>query len=727
MALPPHGEGWGEATRLTVNNSKINIFHLLILTLCLAATTQLLISCANIGSPDGGLYDEEPPRVTKTSPAYGSINAKDRKITINFNEYIKLENAMEKVIISPPQLEQPEINASGKKVTVELKDSLKPDMTYTIDFGNSIVDNNEGNPMSSYAFTFSTGKVIDSLQVAGTVLNAENLEPIKGMLVGLYRIPDSAYTDSTAPLASALPDSIFRTKPLERIGRTDGSGRFVIKGVADGYYRIYALGDQDQNFCYTQKSEMVAFTDEVIHPYVRYETRHDTIWHDSIHYDSIFPVKYYHYYPDNVVLRAYSLPNTDRYLMKSERPELHFFSLIFSAGSDTLPRITGLNFECNDSTFVIDPTSDNDSITYWIRDSLVYNIDTLTFRVDYFATDTLGGYTLKSDTLELTSKLTKERMAKNLKSKQEEWEKQKRREYKAEKKKKEAEEEAAWEAEEAERAAAEGRKPQKRKKEKKKKDDEEDEFVVPPMPDPLLEVKDKFSTSLAPDKNLDFEAAEPIAYIDTSKIHFEAKKDTLFFPEKYIMRRRKGTVNSYRLYAEWLPDSSYQLVLDTGAFVSIYGKLSEGSKKNIKVRSLDTFSSLFVVLHGADTSAVVQLLNQSDKVIKSLKAKNGRADFYFVQPQTCYMRVFYDRNGNGIWDPGDYDSGTQPEELYYFPSSLVLRAKWDIQQDWTPTATPLERQKPEKITKQKPDKVKEIQHRNAEKLAERARRKNKKK
>lgn len=697
------------------------------MVLCLAAVTQLLISCANIGSPDGGLYDEEPPRVTKTSPAYGSVNTKSRKITIEFNEYIKLENAMEKVIISPPQLEQPEISASGKKVIVELKDSLKSNMTYTIDFGSCIVDNNEGNPMNDYAFTFSTGKTIDSLQVSGTVLNAENLEPVKGMLVGLYRIPDSAYTKDSAPLASALPDSIFRTKPLERIGRTDGRGRFIIKGVADGYYRIFALGDQDQNFCYSQKGEMVAFTDQVIHPTVKYETRNDTVWHDTIHYDTIKQVKYYHYYPDDVVLRAFSLPNTDRYLMKSERPELHYFNLTFSTGSDTLPHIKGLNFPTNDSTFVVQHSEKNDTLTYWIRDSLIYNIDTLTFQIDYYATDTLGGLSLRSDTLELTSKLTKEKMAKDLKRRQEEWEKQKKKEHKAALKAKEAEEEAAWEAEEAERAAAEGRKPQKRKKDKKKKEEEEDNFVVPPMPDPTLEVKDKSSSSLSPDRNLDFEAVEPIAYIDTSKIHFEAKKDTLYFPERHIIRPRKGTVNAYRLYAEWLPDSTYKLEMDTGAFVSIYGKLSDKVSKSIKVRSLDTFSSLFVRLQGADTSAVVQLLNASDKLVRSIKAENGKADFYFVQPQTYYMRVLYDRNGNGIWDPGDYDTNTQPEEVYYYPGALVLRAKWDIQQDWNPKARPLQKQKPEKITKQKPDVIKEIKHRNAEKLAERAKRKNKKK
>lgn len=703
-----------------------NKIHILVLLLCLAAVTQLLVSCANIGAPDGGLYDEDPPRVVKTSPAYAAINTKQKKITIDFNEFIKLENAMEKVIISPPQIEQPEINSSGKRVTVELKDTLKANTTYTIDFGSSIVDNNEGNPMEAYAFTFSTGKNVDTLQVAGKVLNAENLEPIKGILVGLYRIPDSLYTEGAAPLASALPDSIVRTKPLERIGRTDGSGKFTIKGVAKGYYRIYALGDQDQNFQYTQKSEMIAFTDQVIYPTAKYETRYDTVWHDSIHYDTIYQVKYYHYYPDDIVLRAFALENNDRYLVKSERPELNRFNLIFSAKSDTLPKLTGLNFNVTDTTFVVEASEHNDTLTYWLRDSLDIDIDTLIFQLDYYATDTLGQLSIRTDTLSLVSKITKEKMAKDLKNKQEEWVKTKTREIKAERRAREAEEDAAWEAEEKARAEAEGRKPQKRKKEKKKKDEEET-FDIPPMPDPLLEVKDLTSSSMSPDKNVEFLAAEPVAYIDTSKVHFQSKVDTLFVPDRHIFRRIKGKSNAFRLYAEWIPDSSYQVELDTGALVSIYGKKSVPIKKSIKVRSLDTFGALFVVLHNADSSAVIQLMNSSDKPARTMKAKNGKADFYFLQPQTYYLRTFYDHNGNGIWDPGDYDAGLQPEEVYYNPTPIQIRAKWDVKQDWNPTSTPLSSQKPEKITKQKPDKEKQIQHRNAEKLAERERRKNKKK
>ena len=140
-----------------------------------------------MGNPDGGWFDDTPPKVISSSPDDKAVEVKAKKVVINFDEYIKVEDVQNKVIISPPQLEQADIKASGKRIIVELKDSLKEDVTYTIDFSDAITDNNEGNPMGNYTFSFSTGDHIDTLEVSGYCLNAENLEPIKGILVGLYQ------------------------------------------------------------------------------------------------------------------------------------------------------------------------------------------------------------------------------------------------------------------------------------------------------------------------------------------------------------------------------------------------------------------------------------------------------------------------------------------------------------------------------------------------------------
>ena len=691
-------------------------------TLLIATFLLLFLACARIGTPDGGPYDETPPKVVHTSPKFGAANEKHvKRVTIEFDEIVKIDHAMEKVVISPPQIQQPEIEANGRRITVTLLDTLKPDMTYTIDFADAIVDNNEGNPYGDYAFTFSTGERVDSFQVSGHVLNAENLEPIKGMLVGLYKVGEGEEGDSV----KELPDSVFRTTPFERISRTDSRGHFVVKGLSPGQYRAFALKDLNQNYVYDQRAELVAFSDRILTTSSRPDIRPDTVWHDSLHYDSIVYTPYIHYYPDDIVLTAFESAIQDRHLLKSERPILQKFSLYFTAGSDTLPRLTGLNFNSDDA-FVVDASRHNDTIDYWIKDSLIYNLDTLQMRLDFFETDTTGNYSITTDTLRLISKLTKARMARELQDRLEEWAKEYKQQVKSERR---AAERAAKEAEQEGKALdatdeqdtdeetevtsieKSDEKSSGKKKKKKKKDD--DDIEIPPLPEEFLTYKLNNVQSMDPDKNIDFVFEEPLETVDLSKIHFSMKVDTLYEPAKFIFRQVPGEVRTYRLYAEWEADSVYQVEIDTAAFINIYGKRCEAMKRVIRMKRLDSYSTLFVMLQGDWNDAYVQLMSGGDKPVKTIKVENGHADFYFLTPSVYYLRLFRDLNGNGVWDTGDYDQHLQPEPVYYYPTELTLKAQWEITQDWNPTAIPLAKQKPEKITKQKPDKEKTIKNRNA--------------
>jgi len=663
------------------------------------------MACANIGTPDGGAYDETPPKIMHTSPKFGENNAKNvKKVVLEFDEIVKIDNPQEKVVISPPQIEQPEIEANGRKITITLQDTIKSNMTYTIDFADAIADNNEGNPLGDYAFTFSTGESVDTFQMSGNILDASNLEPIKGMLIGLYRVGGEDEE------ATELDDSVFHTIPFERISRSDSRGHFVVKGLAPGKYRAFGLNDQNKNYLYDQRSEMVAFSNRILSTSSRPDIRMDTLWHDSIHYISIDTVPYTHYYPDDIVLTAFTSAVQDRYLLKSERPTLDHFTLFFTAPSDTLPYIKGLNFDA-ENAFIVDATLKKDTITYWIKDSLIYNIDTLQMQLDFYATDTTGMLSLKSDTLELTSKLSKAKIAKQLQEKMEEWEKEYTKQVKEERKvaKRLAEAKAEEEGEEENSEA-----PKDDKKKKKKKKDEEEEIIVPPLPEEFIEMKISNSNAIDPDKNIDFEFPEPLDSVDLTKIHFYTKVDSTQVPADFLFKQWPDNIRKYRFYAEWEPDTSYTLEVDTGAFVNIYGKRNEAQKRSIKVKSLDSYSTLFVVLSGADPSAIVQLLDGSDKPVKSIKAEGGKADFYFINPGVYYMRMFYDRNGNGEWDTGDYDEHLQPEEIFYYHDALNLKAKWEITQNWDPKSRPLPKQKPSKITKQKPDKEKTSKNRNAE-------------
>lgn len=619
-----------------------------------------VVSCAKMGQPDGGWYDETPPVIVRTTPQDQGTNIKDKKISIYFNEYIKVDNPTEKVVISPPQIEQAEIVASGKKIAVELKDSLKPNTTYTVDFSDAITDNNEGNPLGNYTYTFSTGGHIDTMQVAGYVLNAQNLEPIKGILVGLY---------------NNLSDTIFTKEPMLRVSRTDSRGKFIIKGVASGDYRIYALQDADNNYVFNQKSEQLAFSHEIITPSFKPDVRQDTVWRDSLHIDSIMRVPYTHFLPDDIVLRAFTETQTDRYLIKTERTEPDRFTLYFSYGDSLLPQITGLNFNADDA-FIIEAAEKRDTVTYWLRDTMLVNQDTLRMEVKYMATDTLGVLRLQTDTMDILAKVPYEKRLKQQQDEYEEW---------------------------------------KKKQEKAKKRGKEYETEMKPK---ALEPKYNVASEPDPDQNITITMPAPLASADTSRIHLYSKHDTLWYKSPFVLRPKPGVHRTYELLGEWRPGIEYSLEIDTMAFTDIYGKTSAPKKQGFKVKTEDSYATILFDITGmADTTVVVQLLNSSDAVVKEAATDNGRVEFYYIKPDTYYARMFIDSNRNGIWDTGDYAADRQPETTYYYPDKIECKAKWDLTLTWNPVSRSLNLQKPMAITKQKPEKEKTITRRNQERAA----------
>lgn len=628
----------------------------------------LLSSCARMGRPDGGWYDEIPPHVIASTPADRSTDVSAKKVNIYFDEFIKLENASEKVVVSPPQLEQAEIKATGKKISVLLKDSLKPNTTYTIDFSDAIKDNNEGNPMGNYTYSFSTGNHIDTLEVAGTVLAAQNLEPVKGILVGLY---------------AEFADSCFLKQPMLRVARADSRGHFVIKGVAPGAYRIYALNDQDGDYRFSQKSEQIAFSHDTIRPSFCDAMRQDTLWLDSLHIKDIKRTGYTRFTPDDLVLRAFEHVQTDRFFLKAERQQPNSFSLFFSYGSDRLPELTPLNFDATDQ-LLIEPSARRDTITYWLRDTTLVNQDTLNVAMTYLMTDTLGNLVPQTDTLQILSKQPYEKRLKEAQKSFEEW---------------------------------------KKKEEKKRKRGEPYDSIMPPKE---LNFKLQLDSKLDPDRNIRFEFDTPLASADTSKIHLYAKHDTLWYeaPLRFEPIKTKmwgdsiATEVSKRIYtlrAEWRPDIEYSLEIDSLAFTDIYGVASAKLKKGFKVGSLDDYSSVVLNIQQLKGKNIcVELLSREDKAVKSVQTTNGYATFYYIKPGTYYARLFVDTNNNGVWDTGDYNTGLQPEEVFYYPYNIECKAKWDMNLNWDITAKPLDQQKPNEIKKQKGEQQRKIQQRNIE-------------
>ena len=616
-----------------------------------------------MGSPDGGWYDDTPPRVVGASPADRGTDVTTKKVVIDFNEFIKIENAQEKVIVSPPQIEQAEVKAAGKRIIIELKDSLKENTTYTVDFSDAITDNNEGNPMGNYTFSFSTGDHIDTLEVAGYVLNAEDLEPIKGILVGLYPYD--------------TPDSVFRTEPMMRVSRTNGSGFFAIKGVAPGSYKAFALNDADGNFIFSQKSEIIAWSNDSIVPSWKPDTRQDTVWRDSLHIDNILRVPYTHFLPDDVTLLAFQELQTDRYLLKSERPQPEKLAFYFTYGHDSLPEIKGLNFNA-DNSLVAEYSAKRDTVFYWLSDTTLIQQDTLQLEARYWTTDTLGILQPKTDTLTFMPKVS---YAKRLKDRQKEMEK--------------------W----------------LKEQEKKKKRGDRYDSIYPVKP---LELKINPSGQLTPLEKIRIECPMPLARCDTSMIHLNYMRDSVWYQSAYEFRQLSP--RAYVLDAEWQPATDYTLEIDSAAAQNIYGLCNKTIKQSLKVSSPDDFSTLTVSISGTpikptDSTAVVvvRLLDGSGNMVREVNADaSGKATFTYVKPAIYYLSVYCDMNGNGHWDTGEYDSGLMAEPVFFFNEEVECKAKWDVNRDWNVSRTPLFKQKPTKIIKQKPDQAKKLKNRNIE-------------
>lgn len=608
--------------------------------------TIIFVACANPGAgPDGGPFDEHPPYIVDMNPKLGQPNAKQMKVRIVFNENIKVENPTEKVTISPPQVKTPTIKYSGKKISVELHDSLQPNTTYTIDFSDAIEDNNEGNPLGQFTYYFSTGDNLDTLEVSGHILDASNLEPVKGMLVGLY---------------ADTVDSAFTSRGFERLGRTDAKGRFSIKGVAPGNYRLYAVNDQDNNFHFSQKGEMIAFHNKVIVPSCFPDMRQDTLWRDTITYDTILNVPFTHFVPDDIVLLAFLEDGQARHFLKTERKTPEVFTTFFTAPSTHVPTIKGLNFDATNA-FIENRSKGNDTIQYWLRDTLLMEQDTLRFVYTYEVTDDSTEVNfIYEDTLEVVPRKTMKTIREEEQEEYEKWAKA---------------------------------------QEKRRKKGEEVQEQMPPK---FLNFGGRRSSRISPVQNQPIEFEEPLLSIDTTAIHLLRKtSDTTSVEVPFRLLADDYDIRKFKIMGEWRPGQEYEVHIDSAAVVGLSGRHTNKLKFRFSIGTAEDYGSVFFLLPDAPKTAVVQLLKDDKKTVAQVPVQEQRADFFYVEPGEYYARIFDDRNGNGKWDTGEFATLCQAEATYYFPEPFTVRANWDAEITWNIDAVPRLKQKPEQLRKVK--------------------------
>lgn len=616
----------------------------------------LLAACANRGvGPQGGPRDSLPPQIVGETPLNGMLNYHGNRVEIAFNEYIQLDNVVENVVISPPQQKPPIVKAIGKRVVLTFEEELQDSTTYTIDFGSSICDFTEKNPLPNYTFSFSTGMSFDSLEIYGYVVNAADLNPVPGVVVGIQ---------------SNLDDTAFSTLPFTRIAKSGHDGDFAIRNIHAGEYRLYALNDVSRDYLY-QPGEGLAFADATVIPYQEYEQHSDTLWrmstdtlfrpNDSIpelmdtiigrEIDTIMTHRHRFCGPDDLVLWYFVEDKQRHYFQRATREKAHCFQLVFSAPQDSLPQFRSLPLSVIDSTLsdsswvdwmpytLWQSSARRDTITCWLTDSMAISQDTLLLEMTYQKSDSVYELFDQTDTLRVIYR--------------------------------------------APRLTAKAREAIEKKNSERK-----------------LDLRSNASNTFHVYDTLTLRSDFPIDSVNRAGIQLYQKVDTVYRPLQFTWQAVDSSHMSYHVIYPYEPEMMYELRVDSAALRDIYGVCNMAQKYQMKVRSLEEYSSLRVHMRHYDARARIQLLDEKETVLRELPADAAGTMFKYLTAKTVYMRLYMDENGDGHWTTGDWMSHRQPEPVYYFHKKLNLRANWDFEETFDHLLRPQLEAKPQEILRE---------------------------
>lgn len=438
-----------------------------------------------------------------------------------------------------------------------------------------------------------------------------------------------------------LSDSSFAKIPFERISKTNQNGFFTVKGLPENRFHLYALGDKNRDFRFDQPGEPIAFNDSIIRPWTEPCQRTDTIWRDSITVDTVLVRNVTCFKPNDIVLRYFTEDFGRQYLSKKERPSRNRIELFFGTKSETLPSIKLLNSSISD-WYLLEKNPTNDTLIYWISDKNVSLIDTIHLQIDYFKTDSLNKLSPATDTLKLVPQ--------GFHPKQ----------------------------------LSEG-------KSKKNKDTTAIKTVTP------LDIRTDIQATMDIYSIPRIEWGMPIKEVKGSPWKLFEKKDSVWAQVPFSIQKDSLHLRDYLLHAKWKFGGTYRFDIDSGMVVGLYGETNDKFSQLFKIRDEEEYSRLTVILRGITGPSFVELLDKSDHVVRKNKVENNQVDFQYLMPESYYLRAIEDRNNNFIWDTGNYAEKRQPENVYYDPKVMNLRANWDVEEEWNVFEFPLLQQKPKEL------------------------------
>ncbi len=579
--------------------------------------------------PKGGIKDIIPPEVVSSVPENYSVNFKGNAIQITFDEFVKLDNIQKQALISPPPAGKPEFRLRGKTLMVKFDEPLDDSTTYSVFFGDAIVDLTESNPLSGFTFVFSTGPVLDSMSIAGNVRDAFNMKYPEEAFVMLYML-----NNDTVPVDS-LP---YLVKPYY-VSRTNKEGNFKLTNLKNEPYKLFALTDMNSNFLYDMPGEKIAFIDSLIFPTYVKPTRKDTsnlANADSLGLSIEADTTLLNPVNDTLAqMEADSLIVAEK---KSADPA-HALQLFMFEEQDSIQRLLRAEavteellrfafrypakdisvepFETLPDSFnLLKLYSPQFDTLFWYHKKI--GADSIFVRIVYD--------TLINDTLGIPLKPRTNVVA-----------------------------------------AA-----------KKRKKDEEEAPVY-------LNLRNNArSRKLDPEKSFTFTFDEPI-------VRYQMRDSTLFINQQDTLINQLGFVKAdsngfkYRLDAQLELGGNYMFIFPDSVFFGYSGLTNDTTQVAFKVGTAEEYGNLYLDIIQQDTAArlIVQLMDQKENVLQQRLVQGSELLTYQYLPAGKYrLKAIADANKNGRWDSGNYLKNIQPERVFYFDKEMEIRANWDFEESW---------------------------------------------
>lgn len=592
------------------------------------ATLFVLISlcwnCAQQGSPSGGPKDEDPPAVVECEPNNYSIRFEAKKIMITFDEFIVLDNVNQQLVVSPPMEEKPEIKLRKKTLIIQFEEELKDSTTYTFNFGSAIKDLHEGNKLLNYEYVFSTGDVLDSLSVRGTLKYAENLtEPEEPISIMLY---------------NDLRDSVPITDIPLYVGRSDDSGVFSVNNLKADVYKVFALKDGNYNFLFDLPTEEIGFLDSSLIVNAEFArsllaaqgitdttvnvadttgspagptfsiadtagVQADSITEEGPDFNSI-----------TIDMLMFIEENETQYITDDMRDDRRLIQMFFARPLTDSFHYRFLTPDMGETVETLEIfSSRRDSLSLWLRDSADYKKDTLIMEVNYTVKDTTLQFVTQTDTLIFSFR-------------------------------------------------------EKKTKQKKTEEEEVEKLGISTI---------RNNGELDLNRNLRLDLDVPLEAIQDSLISFYHIPDSVEIPFPFRARADSLVPTRAWISADWESLSSYRLLLLPGAVNSIYDLAHDTLDVSFKTRDIEYYGQILLNLENVHNRVIIQLISKENVVRQQTVEQDGLFTFSYLAPQDYQVKFIHDLNGNGHWDTGKYLKKLQPEPVEFLPKEITVRSNWD--------------------------------------------------